>query len=256
MWKGVPVTEQTFAIVIPARLASSRLARKVLLKDTGKYLIEHVWERLAPLAGQGHVSDVIIATDSDEVRQAAASFGAHVQMTRPDHPSGTDRVAEVAAALEDVSVIVNVQGDEPETSPDDIQRLMDAFRQDPGLPMATLARRRTSAEDHNNPNIVKVVTGQHGQALYFSRAPIPYPREGTTDWLHHIGIYAYRRDLLLKLSALAPTPLEAVEKLEQLRVLAHGHAIRVVLTENAYEGIDTRPQYDKFVQRYLNPDES
>jgi len=236
----------SFAVVIPARLASRRLPGKVLLKETGKYLIQHVWERLRDLKT---ARAVIIATDSPEVEQAARSFGAQVRMTSPHHPSGTDRVAEVARDLE-VEVVVNVQGDEPTIHCGDIERLIEPFAEDPELPMATLARRRTDAEAHSNPNLVKVVTDLRGRALYFSRAPIPTARTSPVAWLHHVGVYAYRRSFLLKLGSLEPTPLEGLERLEQLRVLEHGYAIQVVETENLYEGIDTPEQYRAFVEAY------
>lgn len=238
----------SFAVVIPARLASKRLPGKVLLRKTGKYLIQHVWERLLPLK---EAEAVIIATDSPEVERAARSFGAEVRLTSPDHPSGTDRVAEVAREL-DVTVVVNVQGDEPTIDPEDITRLVEPFRGEPDLEMATLARRRTDPEAHRNPNLVKIVTDERGNALYFSRAPIPHPAAGRIEWLHHTGVYAYRRDFLLHLAALKPTPLESVERLEQLRVLEHGHGIRVVETRRVYEGIDTEAQYEAFVRACLD----
>ncbi len=234
------------AIVVPARLASTRLPRKVLLATTGKYLIQHVWERLAPLASR--TTALIIATDSAEVLDAARSFGADARMTRADHPSGTDRVAEVARDLP-VDIVVNVQGDEPMIDPDDVRRLIAPFADDPALSMATLARRRTDPEGHANPTIVKIVTDLEGHALYFSRAPIPHGRDAPCAWLHHTGVYAYRKDFLMHLGTLAPTPLERAERLEQLRVLEHGARIRVVLTEKTYEGIDTPGQYEDFVRK-------
>jgi 3-deoxy-manno-octulosonate cytidylyltransferase (CMP-KDO synthetase) len=143
--------------------------------------------------------------------------------------------------------VVNVQGDEPTIDPGDILRLVDPFRSDESLEMTTLARRRTDAGAQHNPNLVKVVADRRGYALYFSRAPIPFVREGAPFWLHHTGVYAYRRDFLLRLSSLAPTPLESAERLEQLRVLEHGYRIQVVTTERAYQGIDTEEQYQAFV---------
>ncbi len=234
------------AVIIPARLASTRLPRKVLLNRTGKYLIQHVWERLAPLAGE--VAAVIIAADTPEVMTAARSFGADARLTRADHPSGTDRVAEVARDLP-VDVVVNVQGDEPTIDPDDIRALIAPFAAEPDLCMATLARRRSDPEGQASPHLVKIVTDCEGYALYFSRAPMPYPREGPCAWLHHTGVYAYRKEFLLRLGTLAPTPLERTERLEQLRVLEHGHRIKVVLTDRAYEGIDTPEQYEEFVRK-------
>lgn len=239
------------AVIIPARLASTRLPRKVLLNRTGKYLIQHVWERLAPLAGE--VAAVIIAADSPEVAAAARSFGAETRLTRADHPSGTDRVAEAARDLA-VDVVVNVQGDEPSIDPEDVRALAAPFAAEPDLCMATLARRRSDPEGRANPTLVKIVTDCRGCALYFSRAPVPYPREGSCEWLHHAGIYAYRKDFLLRLGELAPTPLERRERLEQLRVLEHGYKIKVVLTERSYEGIDTPEQYEEFVRKAARGD--
>jgi len=236
----------TFAVVIPARLASRRLPRKVLLRQTGKYLVQHVWERLLDLK---EAEAIVIATDSQEVFEAARSFGAQVRLTSSDHPSGTDRVAEVARDLE-VSVVVNVQGDEPTIQAEDVRRLVKPFGEDEALVMTTLARRRNDKEGKLNPNIVKVVTDLKGMALYFSRSPIPSNSTNGT-WLHHVGVYAYRREFLLKLGSLEPTPLEGAERLEQLRVLEHGYRIQVVETENRYEGIDTPEQYRSFVQAYL-----
>ncbi len=240
------MTSSKFALIIPARLQSNRLPGKVLLKETGSYLIQHVWEQVRRFEKKG---TVLIATDSVKVKEAAESFGAQVQMTRADHPSGTDRVAEAARSLDPaVDIIVNVQGDEPFICCEDIENLISTFDRDDTIDMATLARKRTDLTARDNPNIVKVVTGHSGGALYFSRSPIPFAREGTAPWLHHIGIYAYRRELLLRLSSLPPTTLEGYEKLEQLRVLEHGYRIKVILTEASYEGIDTREQYDKFVE--------
>ena len=246
------MVSRPYAVIIPARLASKRLPGKVLLRRTGKYLIQHVWEQLLPLREQARI---IIATDSEEVRNAAESFGAEACLTSAEHPSGTDRVAEVARAL-DVPVVVNVQGDEPTIDPHDITRLVEPFQTTPTLAMATLARRREDPDAQSNPHLVKVVTDEEGYALYFSRAPIPFVREGAPFWLHHTGVYAYRRDFLLTLGALQPTPLESAERLEQLRVLEHGHRIRVVLTEKTYEGIDTKEQYAAFVQHYLTAEEA
>jgi 3-deoxy-manno-octulosonate cytidylyltransferase (CMP-KDO synthetase) len=148
----------------------------------------------------------------------------------------------------DVEVVVNVQGDEPTIDPGDVIRLVAPFAAETDVQMTTLARRRTEDEAHANPNLVKVVTDQRGYALYFSRAPIPFVRDGVGSWLHHTGVYAYRRDFLLGLGALEPTPLESAERLEQLRVLEHGHRIKIIVTTKAYEGIDTDAQYQAFVR--------
>ncbi len=242
------------AIVIPARLGSRRFARKVLVRDTGKFLVEHVWEAVQGTRG---VDRVIIATDSREVEQAARSFGADVRLTSDRHVSGTDRVAEVARDL-DEDIIVNVQGDEPLICREDLGRLVDSLRSAPEGPrkppvMATLARPRTDAAGFADPNIVKVVVDDGGTALYFSRASIPSQNPAGDDpvsWLQHVGIYGFRRDFLLAFSDLQPGRLERLERLEQLRVLENGEEIRVLLTENEYAGIDTEEDYREFVKSY------
>jgi 3-deoxy-manno-octulosonate cytidylyltransferase (CMP-KDO synthetase) len=238
--------------VIPARLGSSRFPGKVLARETGKYLVEHVHERVLGCPG---VDRVIIATDSPEVLAAARSFGAEAVMTSPAHASGTDRVAEVARGL-DHDVVINVQGDEPLIEHEDLITLRRLFEK-PGrggeTVMATLAVRRDDREGFQDPNIVKVALASSGDALYFSRAPIPHPAvaEGReVEWLQHVGIYAYRREFLLRLAALPPTPLEKRERLEQLRVLENGFSIRVGLTSHRHLGIDTEAEYRRFVAEY------
>ncbi len=232
-------------IIIPARYASTRFPGKPLAPLWGKPIIQHVYER----AVRSRLSSrAIIATDDERIAAAARSFGAGVALTRPDHPSGTDRVAEVAAAL-DADLIVNVQGDEPLVDPAAIDAAVEPLLADPSIPMGTLAAPIEAVEDLANPNVVKVVVDQAGFALYFSRLPIPFVRDGA-QWrglaacgpvarYRHIGLYVYRRDFLLGLATLAPTPLEQAEKLEQLRVLEHGHRIRVVIVPTASPGIDT-----------------
>src|SRR5437763_4028673 len=221
------------AIVIPARYASSRLPAKPLLRETGKYLIQHVYER----ACKSDADKVIVATDDLRIFQAVQSFGGNAVMTRDDHPSGTDRVAEVARQL-DADIIVNVQGDEPMIEPATLDLLARLLEQKGEAPMATLAAPITSLEQWRDPNCVKVVCDRHGRALYFSRSPIPFVRDGEPDlskrhFLQHLGLYAYRRDFLLQLAKLPPEPLEELEKLEQLRVLALGRTIQVGVVEHA-----------------------
>jgi 3-deoxy-manno-octulosonate cytidylyltransferase (CMP-KDO synthetase) len=231
----------------------------VLAKETGKYLVQHVWEAVVDCPS---VSRVILATDSEEVLAAARSFGADVRLTRPDHPSGTDRVAEVAAIL-DENLVINVQGDEPLIAHHDIQLLVDLF--DAGGAdspvMTTLALRRTDREGFGDPNIVKAVFTASGRALYFSRAPVPYGERvgapaapGTESapecWWQHIGVYAYRRDFLVALAKLPPTAIEKRERLEQLRVLEHGYFLRVGETRGRHLGIDTEEEYRNFVREY------
>ena len=240
------------AIVIPARFASSRLPGKPLLRDTGKYLIQHVCERAdrAKCA-----ADVIVATDDPRILAAVREFGGRAAMTRADHASGTDRVAEVAAGLT-ADVVINLQGDEPQLDPAAIDRLADLMR-DPASDMATLAVPIADRENYLSPNVVKVVCDDRGRALYFSRSPIPMTREGEPDlaarparYLQHLGVYAYRRPFLLRLAALPPHPLEEAEKLEQLRVLGAGGTIQVGRVAHAHRGVDTPADYAAFVRAY------
>jgi 3-deoxy-manno-octulosonate cytidylyltransferase (CMP-KDO synthetase) len=241
------------AIVIPARYASKRLPGKPLLKVTGKYLVQHVYERACESA---RAAEVVIATDDPRIVSAVEGFGGRVVMTRRDHPSGTDRVAEVAQQL-DADVIVNLQGDEPLIDPGALDLLPQLLAEDPNAEMATLAVPIRAHEHWLNPNCVKVVCDRRGRALYFSRYPIPFVRDGAPDFvaeppqfLQHIGLYAYRRPLLLRLAAAPPEPLENYEKLEQLRALALGYRIHVGVVQHAARGIDTREDYDWFVQTY------
>ena len=236
--------------VIPARYTSSRFPGKVLAKQTGKYLIQHVYERVCAAR---LVDDVIIATDDPRVSDACSQFQAPCTMTRPDHPSGTDRIAEAVADLS-ADIVVNVQGDEPEIDPAHIDRAVELLRSDGDAHIATLACPLTSRADIENPNIVKVVVTLTGRALYFSRWPIPYCRDadgiGPVAYRRHLGLYAYRKPVLLRMSGWPPTPLEETEKLEQLRALENGLTIAVADTEHSAEGIDTPEQYAAFVRRY------
>jgi 3-deoxy-manno-octulosonate cytidylyltransferase (CMP-KDO synthetase) len=241
------------AIVIPARYASRRLPGKPLLRQTGKYLVQHVYERACQARRAGQV---LVATDDPRIVAAVESFGGRVVHTRRDHPSGTDRVAEVAEGL-DADVVVNLQGDEPLVNPAALDLLPELLQRDPGADMATLAVPIASAEQWHNPNCVKVVCDAAGRALYFSRSPIPYVRDGQPDFaarpavfLQHLGLYAYRRAFLLQLSRLPPHPLEQAEKLEQLRVLALGQRIHVGVVAHAGRGVDTLEEYEQFVRIY------
>ncbi len=241
------------AIIIPARYASSRLPGKPLLRETGKFLIQHVYER-ACLARD--VAVVVVATDDERIADAVRSFGGDVAMTRADHPSGTDRVAEVARGL-DADVIVNLQGDEPLIEPASLELLADMLREDATCDMATLAVPIRTAEQWHNPACVKVVCDALGRALYFSRSSIPHVRDGEPDFaarparfLQHLGLYAYRREFLLELATLPPEPLENFEKLEQLRVLAVGRRIKVGVVEQAGLGVDTPADYAEFVRTH------
>jgi 3-deoxy-manno-octulosonate cytidylyltransferase (CMP-KDO synthetase) len=240
------------AIIIPARYASSRLPGKPLLRVTGKYLVQHVYER----ACQSRAGAVLVATDDRRIQAAVESFGGRVLLTRRDHPSGTDRVAEVARRL-DADVIVNLQGDEPLIDPASLDLLPDLLLRDPGADVATLAVRLTGPAQWRDPNCVKLVRDAHGRALYFSRSPIPFVRDGEPSFrseppcfFQHLGLYAYRRSFLLELAASPPQPLEQLEKLEQLRVLALGRRIHVGIVDGASRGVDTPEDYDHFVRVY------
>lgn len=241
------------AILIPARYASTRLPGKPLLRETGKYLIQHVYER-ALLARTA--DDVLVATDDQRILEAVRSFGGRAVLTRSDHVSGTDRVAEAASHL-DADLIVNLQGDEPLIDPDSLDYVADLLVRHRDADMATLAVPLHSEEQWRDPNCVKVVIGDCGQALYFSRSPIPFVRDGKPDFsrqpfqfFQHIGLYAYRRAFLMQLASLPPSPLETLEKLEQLRVLSLGKRIQVgVVREHAF-GVDTPEDYRRFVAAY------
>ena len=243
------------AAVIPSRLGSTRLPEKALLRETGKFLVQHVWER-AKLARR--IDRVVVATDHRRIFDAVRSFGGEAVMTSPDHPSGTDRVAEVARSLGEGfgDVVVNVQGDEPQIDPADIDLLADLLRE-PGSDMATLAAPITDPDAYFSPNVVKVVCDDRGRAMYFSRSPIPMVRDGAPDFaarparfLQHLGIYAYRRNFLLQIANAPPHPLEQSEKLEQLRVLGTGGTINVGIVAESHRGVDTPADYAEFVRAY------
>ncbi|MCA9185869.1 MAG: 3-deoxy-manno-octulosonate cytidylyltransferase [Pirellulaceae bacterium] len=241
-------------VVIPARLESTRLPRKLLLRETGKTVLQHTYEAVERATlPQG----ICVAVDHGELADEVARFGGRWMMTDPLAASGTDRVAEVARAMPQIEIFVNVQGDEPEISGEAIDSLVTLLREDPEAPMATLATPIRTAERLQDPACVKVVMDDRGRALYFSRSAIPHDRDGLyQDWqsepatyFQHLGMYAYRRDFLLELGNLPPAPLERMEKLEQLRVLSAGFAIQVGVVQQATRGIDTAEDYRAFVQR-------
>jgi 3-deoxy-manno-octulosonate cytidylyltransferase (CMP-KDO synthetase) len=256
----VVVTEDPFVVgkvygFIPARLASSRLPRKLLLAETGKPLLQHTWEaaRRARL-----LADVVIAADSPEFAAAATRFGGRCELTG-DHPSGTDRIAEVVArSFPDAEIVVNIQGDEPEIDPQAIDILVQLLGDHPAAQMSTLATPIRTREVRDSPSCVKVVCTADRRALYFSRSLIPCCRDADPDallaadspWLLHLGIYAYRREFLLRLTNLPVSPLEKLEKLEQLRALEAGAAIQVGIIERTAVGIDTPEDYARFVARH------
>jgi 3-deoxy-manno-octulosonate cytidylyltransferase (CMP-KDO synthetase) len=240
------------AIVIPARWGSTRFPGKSLHLLAGKPLVQHVWER-SLLAKK--ITQVVIATDDERIASAARAFGADVVMTSPDHPSGTDRIAEVATRLRGITHFINVQGDEPLIDPKLIEKLASTLCRNSSISMITAATPFESLEEACNPNAVKVVLSLSGDALYFSRRLIPFHRDAHDPTsklapLLHLGIYGYRRDVLTKLVRLAPTPLELSEKLEQLRALEHGIPIRVIETTHRSVGVDT-PEDAAQVERLL-----
>jgi 3-deoxy-manno-octulosonate cytidylyltransferase (CMP-KDO synthetase) len=241
------------AIVIPARYGSTRLAAKPLLKETGKYMIQHVYEQ----ACRSRAQQVIVATDDERIVQAVQEFGGQTVLTRADHQTGTDRVAEVARGL-NADIIVNVQGDEPLVEPAHLNVLIDLMEKGgTSTQMATLAVPVANMEEYQNPACVKVVCGNNGQALYFSRSPIPHVRDGQPDFqahpnifLRHLGLYAFRRHFLLRVASAPSHPLEHLEKLEQMRALAMGVQIQVGVVDSSFGGVDTPADYARFVAEY------
>lgn len=240
--------------VIPARFGSTRFPGKPLLNETGKYLIQHVCEQVAKAT---LIARVMVATDDARIADAVRSFGGEVAMTRDNHVSGTDRIAEVARRenWQPDDLIINVQGDEPEIEPDYLDRLVRRMKGDALAPMGTLACPFAPESDPRDPNCVKVVLNRRSRALYFSRALIPYPRDdrgaiNPSGWLLHIGVYAYRRSFLLEFAEWEPSELERIEKLEQLRALDRNCAIAVERVERAAVGIDTPDDYARFVARW------
>ena len=221
--------------VIPARFGSTRFPGKVLALLSSKTVLQHVYERACQ---SRYLSDIIVATDDKRVYEAARSFGARVRITRNDHLSGTDRVAEVASA-EEAAVVVNIQGDEPLIDPAAIDAAILPLFHDSNVVMATLKKKIEDPREVADPNVVKVVTNHAGGAIYFSRCAIPYAREQGGAWFKHIGLYVYRRDFLLGYSHLPVGPLERAERLEQLRALENGYPIRVIETDYESLGVDT-----------------
>jgi 3-deoxy-manno-octulosonate cytidylyltransferase (CMP-KDO synthetase) len=241
-------------IVIPARLASTRLPRKLLLAETGKPLIQHTYEAAQKATSpQG----IVVAADHEEIAAAVRRFGGNVVMTSPTCVSGTDRVAEVARLLADVDIFVNVQGDEPEISATAIDLAVELLQRDPTAVMSTLATPIRDRARLLDPSCVKVVSDDRGRALYFSRAPIPFARDWSDDLLtadppsfyQHLGLYAYRRDSLLRIAELPRAAIERIENLEQLRVLAACFEIAVGVIDEPTIGIDTPDDYRAFVAR-------
>ena len=255
--------------IIPARYGSTRLPAKALAVLKGRPLIQHVWEQAKQAR---HVEEVLVATDDARIVQAVEAVGGKAVMTSPAHRSGTDRIAEVARQM-DAQAFLNIQGDEPLVRPEQIDQVAQFLLAHRAVPMVTLMTPLTRREDQANPNVVKVVVDQDGYALYFSRAPIPFVRDGARGTGHgaresknstspaprlpppapffkHLGIYGYQRDFLLRFPTLPPTPLEQAEQLEQLRAVEHGYRIKVLETPYDTVGVDT-PEDLKRVEQLL-----
>ena len=235
--------------VIPARYASTRLPGKPLKDIAGKPMVVRVYERASQA---GLVNETLVATDDERIKTAVEAAGGKAMLTRADHATGTDRLAEVVEAYPDVDLIVNVQGDEPLIDPGLIDDLAGLFEGEPELAMATVKTEIEDEAEQKNPNNVKVVCDKAGYALYFSRSVMPYPRKGGCPVYKHIGIYAYRRDFLLHYAKMEPTPLEQAESLEQLRALENGYRIKVVETKAKFVGVDTVEDLARVNEIYRN----
>lgn len=243
--------------VIPARYASTRFEGKALADIMGKPMVQHVYERTLKAS---LVSEVIVATDDERIASCVRGFGGRVEMTSPDHETGTDRLAEVAKRL-DADVVVNVQGDEPLIDPAMIDQAIAPLMEDASIPMATLKTRIKTLHDFLSPNVVKVVSDPKGNVLYFSRSPLPFFRDKWNDLkdeaftsgkllcYKHVGLYVYKREFLPLFAALPPSYLEMAEKLEQLRVLENGYRIKIVETEFESIGVDTPGDLEKVLSR-------
>ena len=243
---GTRASALSTIIVIPARYHSTRLPGKVLSDIGGHSMIEHVYRR----ATQASAAAVVVATDDERVRDAVEGFGGRAIMTSERHATGTDRLAEAVRFLE-ADIVVNLQADEPLIEPAMIDEAAAALTSNPDAAIGTLRRTVSDPADLANPNVVKVVVDLTGRALYFSRASVPHAREArgaTTAW-RHVGIYAYRRDALLTLASLPPTPLEQSESLEQLRWLEHGYIIQTAETSHDTIGVDTQEDLERVRER-------
>jgi 3-deoxy-manno-octulosonate cytidylyltransferase (CMP-KDO synthetase) len=250
-------TTDSVIAVIPARYASTRFPGKALFPIKGKPMIQWVYERTRL---SRMINRVIVATDDRRIADAVAGFGGDAVMTSEAHATGTDRIAEVAGKMP-CDIVVNVQGDEPLIMPEMIDQAVMPLAADPSISMGTICRKIESREEAFDPNVVKVVFDGDGFALYFSRAPIPWNRDhwaGKASFADmplvgtlykHIGLYAYRRDFLLKYADMPQTPLEAAEKLEQLRALEHGYRIKISVTEHESFGVDIPDDLGKILRR-------
>lgn len=243
-----------FVCIIPSRYASTRLPGKPLCDIAGKPMVQRVYEQARKAE---KLESVVVAVDNPRVYDTVVSFGGQAIMTREDHANGTDRLAEAVENFPDADVIINVQGDEPLIAPDVIDALCRVFEEDSTLQMATVAA-PLAKEEYDEPSAVKVVMNRNNEAMYFSRSLIPYPRnayEGIMKPYKHIGIYAYKRDFLLKYAAMEQTPAEQVESLEQLRVLENGYKIKVITTNHQFIGIDTPEDLEHIREYFANKGE-
>ena len=243
-------------IIIPARLDSSRLPKKVLLDLKGKTVIQRVYEQCLKVK---NIDGVYIATDSSEIEEVCRSFTNHIILTKSSHQSGTDRIGEAVAGI-DCDIIVNVQGDEPFIDPNLIEELVHSFDDDQ-VYMASAMSKIENIKDLQDPNVVKVVVDTQNNAIYFSRAPIPFPRDHQEsiqlneqlkkhNFFRHIGIYGYQKDFLAKYTKMDQTNLEKLEKLEQLRVIENGFKIKMIEAASSLIGIDTQEDYEEALKKY------
>ncbi len=255
-------TESKVVAIIPARWASTRFPGKPLAQIKNKPMIQWVVEQAQKAS---RVSEVIVATDDDRILDAVIGFGGKAVMTSQDHATGSDRIAEVASEL-NCDIVVNIQGDEPLIPPENIDQVIDCLDKNPTLNVATLMMAVHESDEIIDPNVVKVVTDQKGRALYFSRSAIPFHRdewknglpesisrvkeEGVNRVFKHIGLYAYTRSFLLKFTQMNPTPIEQLEKLEQLRILEHGYPIQVEITDKISIGVDRIEDLQK-IEKFL-----
>ena len=242
------------AAIIPARYNSSRFPGKALAKIEDKTMIEHVYSQVSKAKD---IDEVLVATDDERIKVTVENFGGKVKMTSSEHKSGTDRIAEVAKNL-DVDLVVNVQGDEPLIEPLMIEQAIQPFYENNDLLMSTLKKKIDNLNEINNPNVVKVITDKDGYAIYFSRATIPYKRDGNEleeEYFKHIGLYVFKRDFLLKYSKLKNSKLEKSEALEQLRALENGYKIKVVETAFDTVGVDT-PEDLEYVKELMQREDN
>jgi 3-deoxy-manno-octulosonate cytidylyltransferase (CMP-KDO synthetase) len=239
--------------VIPARLGSTRLSEKILRVIAGRPMIQHVWERARQAK---KLEDVVVATDDVRIQQCVEGFGGKAFMTRRDHPNGTSRIAEVMGHFKQ-ALVINIQGDQPLVDPKALDEMVSIFEKSKDMDMLTLAARMTDRASYENPNVVKVVCDENGNALYFSRATIPFfqgKQDCAFSFLKHLGVYGYRRDFLLEFVTWKPGVLENHEKLEQLRVLERGRSIRVIETAYDFISVDTEEDLREVEKRLqVNP---